>query len=113
MAMPCMPGLSPQSVWMVFSAPEMTTVSKPKRNPASADVSDQRKTRAFIEGSSRRASHDKRIADVTQMSASSLAENRLPQPTELEPPRLTVYKDIGSTMPGAACLNSEQQRPRL
>src|SRR5208282_2020732 len=33
---------------MVFSAPEITTVSKPKRNPASADVSDQKKMRAFI-----------------------------------------------------------------
>ena len=28
----------------------MTTVSKPKRNPARAEVSDQKKTRAFIEG---------------------------------------------------------------
>src|ERR1700757_3989683 len=45
MAMPCSPGLSPHSVWMVFSAPEMTTVSKPKRNPASAEVSDQKKMR--------------------------------------------------------------------
>src|SRR5580698_10977345 len=35
---------------MVFSAPEITTVSKPKRNPASADVSDQKKTRPFISG---------------------------------------------------------------
>jgi len=33
---------------MVFSAPEMTTVSKPKRNPASAEVSDQKKMRPFI-----------------------------------------------------------------
>src|SRR5258708_27367900 len=33
---------------MVFSAPEITTVSKPKRNPASADVSDQKKMRPFI-----------------------------------------------------------------
>src|SRR5579863_4747902 len=48
MAMPCSPGLNPQSDWMVFSAPEITTVSKPKRNPASADVSDQKKMRAFI-----------------------------------------------------------------
>src|SRR5580704_3254743 len=48
MAMPCSPGLSPQSVWIVFSAPEITTVSKPKRNPASADVSDQKKMRPFI-----------------------------------------------------------------
>ena len=48
--MPCSPGLSPQSVWMVCSAPEMTTVSKPKRNPASADVSDQKKMRLFISG---------------------------------------------------------------
>jgi hypothetical protein len=34
---------------MVFSAPEMTTVSNPKRNPASADVSDQKNMRPFIE----------------------------------------------------------------
>jgi len=27
-------------------------VSKPKRNPARAEVSDQKKTRGFIEGSS-------------------------------------------------------------
>src|SRR5215469_6434708 len=33
---------------MVFSAPEMTTVSKPKRNPASAEVSDQKKMRPFM-----------------------------------------------------------------
>jgi hypothetical protein len=33
---------------MVFSAPEITTVSKPKRNPASAEVSDQKKIRPFI-----------------------------------------------------------------
>src|SRR3977135_2335696 len=38
---------------MVFSAPEMTTVSKPKRNPASADVRDQKKTREFIGRSQR------------------------------------------------------------
>src|ERR1700738_3250763 len=48
MAMPCNPGLRPQSDWIVFSAPEMTTVSKPKRNPASADVRDQKKMRPFI-----------------------------------------------------------------
>jgi hypothetical protein len=34
---------------MVFSAPEMTTVSNPKRNPESADVSDQKNMRPFIE----------------------------------------------------------------
>src|SRR5580698_4687812 len=33
---------------MVCSAPEMTTVSKPNRNPASADVTDQRKIRPLI-----------------------------------------------------------------
>ena len=41
-ASPCIAGLSPQSDWIVFSAPEMTTVSKPKRKPASADTTDQR-----------------------------------------------------------------------
>src|SRR5579863_8591911 len=45
MAMPCRPGLSPQSVCIVFSAPEITTVSKPNRKPASAEVSDQKKMR--------------------------------------------------------------------
>src|SRR5215471_4477711 len=48
MAIPCTPGVSPQSAWIVFSAPEMTTVSKPKRNPASAEVRDQKKIRPFI-----------------------------------------------------------------
>ena len=43
-----MPGLRPQSDWIVCSAPEMTTVSKPKRNPASADVMDQKKMRGFM-----------------------------------------------------------------
>src|SRR5579864_5994872 len=33
---------------MVFSAPEITTVSKPNRNPASAEVSDQKNMRPFI-----------------------------------------------------------------
>src|SRR5580692_9370517 len=50
MAMPCNPALRPQSVWIVFSAPEITTVSKPKRNPARAEVSDQKKMRPFISG---------------------------------------------------------------
>ena len=30
---PCHPELSDQSCWMVFSAPEITAVSNPKRNP--------------------------------------------------------------------------------
>src|SRR5258708_393529 len=33
---------------MVCSAPEMTTVSKPNRNPASAELMDQKKMRAFM-----------------------------------------------------------------
>ena len=33
---------------MVFSAPEMTTVSKPNRKPANAAVSDQKKIRVFM-----------------------------------------------------------------
>src|SRR6185503_7480862 len=45
MTMPCSPGLSPQSDWIVCSAPEITTVSKPKRNPARADVRDQIRSR--------------------------------------------------------------------
>jgi hypothetical protein len=40
-----MAGLNPHNAWIVFSAPEMTTVSKPNRNPASAETSDQRKSR--------------------------------------------------------------------
>src|SRR6266404_9668579 len=79
---------------MVFSAPEMTTVSKPKRNPASADVSDQKKTRAFIEGRNlMSASHDKRIVDATQMLG--VRPGVRATSCELKPPRLTVYKDIG------------------
>src|ERR1700722_2667652 len=34
---------------MVCSAPEMTTVSNPNRNPARADVIDHRRIRTFIE----------------------------------------------------------------
>src|ERR1051326_6313089 len=33
---------------MVFSAPEITTVSKPNKNPAKAAVSDQKKIRGLI-----------------------------------------------------------------
>src|SRR5271155_4854581 len=61
---------------MVFSAPEMTTVSKPKRNPASAEVSDQKKMRPFISGSnvpsSESAHHDKHIALGTQICGSGI-----------------------------------------
>lgn len=42
--MPWRAGLRPQSDWIVFSAPEITTVSKPKRNPASAETIDQTTT---------------------------------------------------------------------
>ena len=38
---------------MVFSAPEITTVSKPKRNPASAEVMAQKRMRAFMRPSER------------------------------------------------------------
>ena len=48
MAIPCIPALKPQSDWIVCSAPEMTTVSNPKRNPASAEVMDQKKTRFLM-----------------------------------------------------------------
>jgi len=41
MARPCMKLLKSHMRWMVCSAPEMTTVSNPKRKPANADVSDQ------------------------------------------------------------------------
>src|SRR5436190_23491725 len=42
MAVPCSSSLSFQSDWIVFSAPEMTTVSNPNRNPARDDVTDQK-----------------------------------------------------------------------
>src|SRR5271166_3364895 len=48
MANPCIPGLRSQSDWIVCSAPEMTTVSKPNRNPARAEVTDQNKTRPLM-----------------------------------------------------------------
>jgi hypothetical protein len=40
----------------------MTTVSKPKRNPASAEVSDQKKMRAFISGKRRSLPQNQRSA---------------------------------------------------
>src|SRR5688500_8749120 len=49
MATPCRNGVRFQSFWMVCSAPEMTTVSNPKRNPARAEVSDQKKMRLELE----------------------------------------------------------------
>src|SRR5678810_1015465 len=49
MAMPCIPGLRPHNVWMVFSAPEITTVSNPNRKPASAEVMDQNRMRGLME----------------------------------------------------------------
>ncbi len=41
-ARPWMKSLSPQIDWMDFSAPEMTTVSKPKSNPPRAAVTELR-----------------------------------------------------------------------
>ena len=41
-AQPCIEPLKGQMFWICFSAPEITTVSKPKRNPASAAVIDHR-----------------------------------------------------------------------
>ena len=41
-AQPCIEPLKDQMFWICFSAPEITTVSKPKRNPASAAVIDHR-----------------------------------------------------------------------
>src|SRR5579863_3932360 len=49
MTIPCKPTLKFQSAWMRCSAPEMTTVSKPKRNPASAETSDQKKICFFTQ----------------------------------------------------------------
>src|SRR5580765_1160249 len=56
---------------MVFSAPEMTTVSNPKRNPASADVSDQKKMRPFIVDTGPQIS-DVRPLDQTWVEAPGL-----------------------------------------
>ena len=39
---PCQKGLSDQSCWIVFSAPEMTAVSNPIRKPPSAAISAMR-----------------------------------------------------------------------
>ena len=49
MATPCSPGLNCQRFWIVFSAPEMTTVSKPTRKPASAETIDQMTMLGFME----------------------------------------------------------------
>ena len=48
MASPCIPELRSQSAWIVCSAPEMTTVSNPNRNPARAEVKDQSKMRLLM-----------------------------------------------------------------
>ena len=45
MAMPCIPGVRPHKRWIVCSAPEMTTVSKPNRKPARAAMRDQKNRR--------------------------------------------------------------------
>ena len=49
-AHPCIEPLSDQRFWMGFSAPEITTVSKPNKKPARADVRAQkrRRDRLFI-----------------------------------------------------------------
>ena len=44
-AKPWTPALSPHSAWIFCSAPEMTTVSNPNRNPANAEVIDHRTMR--------------------------------------------------------------------
>src|SRR3954468_518513 len=62
MANPCIASPSFQSAWMVFSAPEITTVSNPKRNPASAETSDQRKMRLFMD----RRSMERTIGETRQ-----------------------------------------------
>ena len=47
-AMPWVPGSRCHKAWIVCSAPEMTTVSKPNRNPARAEVMDHRMMRPCI-----------------------------------------------------------------
>src|ERR1700690_3009635 len=116
MAMPWSSGLSPHSAWIVFSAPEITTVSKPKRNPASAEVRDQKKMRAFI---SKMVSADSMMGDPTSSAPLEAhptinalcalrkyaMTNRWPgeaggSADELEPSRLTVYKGLRRILPG-------------
>src|SRR4051794_16135185 len=61
---------------MVFSAPEITTVSKPNRNPARADVSDQKKMRAFI-GERRSLPHNQGDSLQNQEADSSIVSVNL------------------------------------
>jgi hypothetical protein len=70
MASPCSCGLSFHSDWIVPSAPEMTTVSKPKRNPANAAVRDQKKRRGDIGRQWKRKENEPRLErQVTQRTA--------------------------------------------
>ena len=48
MTTPWTAGLKFQRVWISFSAPEMTTVSKPNRKPASDEVIDHKTMREPI-----------------------------------------------------------------
>jgi hypothetical protein len=48
MAIPCIPGLRSHSDCIFCSAPEMTTVSKPKRNPANAAVNAEKTIRPLM-----------------------------------------------------------------
>src|SRR5208282_4146933 len=95
MATPCRLLLNPQSDWMVFSTPEMTTVSKPKRNPASAEVTDQMKIRAFMSGNQRTGqtmsmgSQDRLDYSSTATALTSLWEDRAEQAAAVARSKLT------------------------
>jgi hypothetical protein len=110
--MPCHPALNCQSAWIFCSAPEMTTVSKPNRNPASAEVIDQKNILLFIQmaamdgrpaGSQcRRAAS----AQVTIAGADSLPISRATSSTVFTPVTLA------SSANGASFAPSGGERPR-
>src|SRR5512139_3074646 len=78
--MPCISGLRPQSDWIVCSAPEMTTVSKPNRKPARAEVTDQTTVRACMGGGSIRKARRAR-GDGPALAAAAIREdNRSARP---------------------------------
>lgn len=87
-ARPCSKSERFQSDWMVFSAPEITTVSKPNRNPAKAEVNDQRKSRfeAFTEGPSRTEERNSRlVSQQVSLSMSFQAQSVLSQNRAIAP----------------------------
>ena len=78
MANPCIPALRPHSFWMVCSAPEITTVSKPNKNPARAEVMDQKKMRDFkgIQEFRVRVQPERKLNKRTQRDSRELERSR-------------------------------------